>query len=42
MTPHHPTIRRARRQDVPQILEIEREAFVEPWEEEVFLQTLEW
>ena len=42
MTPQHPTIRRARREDVPQILEIEREAFIEPWEEEVFLQTLEW
>lgn len=42
MNPQHPTIRRARRQDVPQILEIEREAFVEPWEEEVFFQTLEW
>ena len=42
MTTQHPTIRRARREDVPQILEIEREAFLEPWEEEVFLQTLEW
>jgi ribosomal-protein-alanine N-acetyltransferase len=42
MTPQHPTIRRARREDVAQILEIERGAFIEPWEEEVFLQTLEW
>ncbi|MDD1653485.1 MAG: ribosomal protein S18-alanine N-acetyltransferase [Methanomicrobiales archaeon] len=42
MNPPHATIRRARREDVPQIMEIEREAFVEPWEEEVFLQTLEW
>jgi ribosomal-protein-alanine N-acetyltransferase len=42
MTPQYPHIRRSIRQDVSGILEIEREAFIEPWDEEVFLQTLEW
>ena len=42
MTPQNATIRLARREDVPQITEIEREAFIEPWDPEVFLQTLEW
>jgi ribosomal-protein-alanine N-acetyltransferase len=35
-------LRRARPTDIPEILAIERECFVEPWDEEVFVQTLEW
>jgi ribosomal-protein-alanine N-acetyltransferase len=35
-------LRRARPTDIPEIMAIERECFVEPWEEEVFVQTLEW
>jgi ribosomal-protein-alanine N-acetyltransferase len=35
-------IRRARPTDIPEIMAIERECFVEPWDEEVFVQTLEW
>ena len=34
-------IRRAKQADIPEIMAIERECFVEPWEEEVFVQTLE-
>lgn len=37
-----PHIRRARPTDIPRIMAIERECFVEPWDEEVFAQTLEW
>jgi len=42
MNPHGPSIRRARPTDIPEILAIERECFVEPWGEEVFVQTIEW
>jgi len=35
-------LRRARLPDIPEVLAIERECFVEPWDEEVFVQTLEW
>jgi len=42
MDPHASYIRRARPTDIQEILAIERECFVEPWEEEVFVQTLEW
>jgi ribosomal-protein-alanine N-acetyltransferase len=35
-------LRRARPTDIPEILAIEWECFVEPWDEEVFVQTLEW
>jgi ribosomal-protein-alanine N-acetyltransferase len=35
-------LRRARPTDIPAIMAIERECFVEPWDEEVFVQTLEW
>ena len=42
MNPRGPYVRRARPADIPEIMAIERECFVEPWEEEVFVQTLEW
>jgi ribosomal-protein-alanine N-acetyltransferase len=42
MTPHGRYIRRARPADIPEIMAIERECFVEPWDEEVFVQTIEW
>jgi ribosomal-protein-alanine N-acetyltransferase len=42
MNPEPRHIRRARPTDIPEILAIERECFVEPWDEEVFVQTLEW
>ena len=42
MSPHASSIRRARPTDIPEIMAIERECFVEPWDEEVFVQTLEW
>ena len=42
MNPQARYIRRARPTDIPEIMAIERECFVEPWEEEVFVQTLEW
>jgi ribosomal-protein-alanine N-acetyltransferase len=42
MNPETRQIRRARPADIPAIMAIERECFVEPWDEEVFLQTLEW
>ena len=42
MNPEAPQIRRARLTDIPEIMAIERECFVEPWDEEVFVQTLEW
>ena len=42
MTHHAPSIRRARPADIPEIMAIERECFVEPWGEEVFVQTVEW
>jgi ribosomal-protein-alanine N-acetyltransferase len=42
MNPPARYIRRARPTDIPEILAIERECFVEPWEEEVFVQTMEW
>ena len=42
MDPHARYIRRARPADIPEIMAIERECFVEPWEEEVFVQTMEW
>jgi len=35
-------VRRARPTDIPGVMAIERECFVEPWDEEVFVQTLEW
>ncbi|HMA04909.1 MAG TPA: ribosomal protein S18-alanine N-acetyltransferase [Methanomicrobiales archaeon] len=35
-------LRRARPTDIPGVMAIERECFVEPWDEEVFVQTLEW
>ena len=35
-------VRRARPTDLPEVMAIERECFVEPWDEEVFVQTLEW
>jgi len=35
-------VRRARPTDLPEVMGIERECFVEPWDEEVFAQTLEW
>jgi ribosomal-protein-alanine N-acetyltransferase len=41
MTQHTPYVRRARPSDIPEIMAIERECFVEPWEKEVFVQTLE-
>ncbi|HUK37851.1 MAG TPA: ribosomal protein S18-alanine N-acetyltransferase [Methanomicrobiales archaeon] len=42
MDPRAPHVRRARPADLPEIMAIERECFVEPWEEELFVQTLEW
>jgi ribosomal-protein-alanine N-acetyltransferase len=42
MDPQTSSIRRARPTDIPEIMAIERECFVEPWEEEVFIQTMEW
>lgn len=42
MTPRGRYIRRARPTDIPEIMAIERECFVEPWDEEVFVQTIEW
>jgi ribosomal-protein-alanine N-acetyltransferase len=42
MDPEARSIRRARPPDIPEIMAIERECFVEPWDEEVFAQTLEW
>jgi len=42
MNPQALSIRRARPTDIPEIMAIERECFVEPWEEEVFAQTMEW
>ena len=42
MNPEPRHIRRARLSDIPEIMAIERECFVEPWDEEVFVQTLEW
>ncbi|MDD1667765.1 MAG: ribosomal protein S18-alanine N-acetyltransferase [Methanomicrobiales archaeon] len=42
MNPDTRQIRRARPADVPAIMAIERECFVEPWDEEVFVQTLQW
>jgi ribosomal-protein-alanine N-acetyltransferase len=42
MKPDSSHIRRARPTDIPEIMAIERECFVEPWDEEVFVQTLEW
>jgi ribosomal-protein-alanine N-acetyltransferase len=42
MNPESRQIRRARPTDIPEIMAIERECFVEPWDEEVFVQTLEW
>ena len=42
MNPQARYIRRARPTDIPEVMAIERECFVEPWEEEVFVQTLEW
>ena len=42
MTPQGRHIRRAKPADIPAIMAIERECFVEPWDEEVFVQTLEW
>lgn len=42
MKPEARHIRRARPTDIPEIMAIERECFVEPWDEEVFVQTLEW
>jgi ribosomal-protein-alanine N-acetyltransferase len=42
MDPEARSIRRARPADIPEIMAIERECFVEPWDEEVFVQTLEW
>jgi len=42
MEPQARSIRRARPTDIPEIMAIERECFVEPWEEEVFIQTMEW
>jgi ribosomal-protein-alanine N-acetyltransferase len=42
MSPPAISVRRARPTDIPEIMAIERECFVEPWDEEVFVQTLEW
>lgn len=42
MNPPARHIRRARPTDIPEIMTIERECFVEPWDEEVFIQTIEW
>jgi ribosomal-protein-alanine N-acetyltransferase len=42
MNPEARQIRRARPTDLPEIMAIERECFVEPWDEEVFAQTMEW
>jgi ribosomal-protein-alanine N-acetyltransferase len=42
MNPEARPIRRARPTDIPEVMAIERECFVEPWDEEVFAQTLEW
>ena len=42
MDPQARSIRRARSADIQEIMAIERECFVEPWEEEVFVQTMEW
>ena len=42
MNPQGRYIRRARPADIPAIMAIEQECFVEPWDEEVFVQTLEW
>jgi len=42
MDPRAPQVRRARPADLPEIMAIERECFVEPWDEELFVQTLEW
>jgi ribosomal-protein-alanine N-acetyltransferase len=42
MNPQGRYIRRARPTDIPEIMAIERECFVEPWDEEVFVQTVEW
>jgi ribosomal-protein-alanine N-acetyltransferase len=42
MNPESRQIRRARPTDIPEIMAIERECFVEPWDEEVFVQTMEW
>jgi ribosomal-protein-alanine N-acetyltransferase len=41
MTQQARYVRRARLTDIPEVMAIERECFVEPWEEEVFVQTLE-
>jgi ribosomal-protein-alanine N-acetyltransferase len=35
-------VRKARPTDIPEIMAIERECFVEPWDEDVFVQTVEW
>jgi [ribosomal protein S18]-alanine N-acetyltransferase len=42
MNPESRQIRRARPTDLPEIMAIERECFVEPWDEEIFVQTMEW
>ena len=42
MNPDARQIRRARPTDIPAVMAIERECFVEPWDEEVFVQTLDW
>lgn len=42
MSEAQPMIRRARPADIPEICEIERESFVEPWEAETFILSLEW
>jgi len=42
MNPEARQVRRARLTDIPEVMAIERECFVEPWDEEVFVQTLEW
>jgi ribosomal-protein-alanine N-acetyltransferase len=42
MNPEARQIRRARPTDLPGVMAIERECFVEPWDEEVFAQTMEW
>jgi [ribosomal protein S18]-alanine N-acetyltransferase len=42
MNPDTRQIRKARPADIPAIMAIERECFVEPWDEEVFVQTLQW
>ena len=42
MNPESRQIRRARPTDIPEVMAIEQECFVEPWDEEVFVQTLQW